>query len=89
MPSASKPGATISGPEVTNVSGNGIWLLWQNTEMFLPFQKFPWFAEASIRKVLNVTEPSPGHFFWPDMDVDLTVEMIQHPEKFPLKAKHK
>jgi hypothetical protein len=31
-------------------------------------------------------EPSPDHFFWPELDVDLTSEIIRHPERFPLTA---
>jgi hypothetical protein len=56
-------------------------------EMCMPYEKFPWFKEASVGKILNVEEPFPGHFYWPDPDVDLTVEIIEHPERFPLKAK--
>lgn len=37
-------------------------------------------------EVINVVESKPGHFFWPDLDVDLTAKMIEHPEKFPLVA---
>jgi hypothetical protein len=32
-------------------------------------------------------EQSPGNFYWPDIDVDLTEEMIEHPDRFPLTAK--
>jgi hypothetical protein len=32
-----------------------------------------------------VEEPSVGHFYWPDLDVDLTAEIIEDPERFPLK----
>jgi len=35
----------------------------------------------------NVEEPMPGHFYWPNLDVDLSIESIEHPERFPLKAK--
>jgi len=35
----------------------------------------------------NVEEPSPGHFYWPDLDVDLGIESIEHPERFPLVSK--
>ncbi|MEN8180825.1 MAG: integron cassette protein, partial [Pseudomonadota bacterium] len=30
---------------------------------------------------------SPGHYYWPEIDVDLTKEIIEHPERFPLSAK--
>jgi hypothetical protein len=74
-------------PEITNVSSHGVWLLANNQELFMPYQDFPWFKDAPIAKVINVEELTPGHFYWPDLDVDLTVDSIEHPEKFPLKSK--
>lgn len=70
--------------EVTNISRHGIWILLENEELFLPFSEFPWFQEAAIGKILNVELPSSGHLYWPELDVDLDVESIRHPEKFPL-----
>ncbi|SMM99616.1 hypothetical protein SPONN_1276 [uncultured Candidatus Thioglobus sp.] len=35
---------------------------------------------------MNVEEQSKGHFYWKDIDVDLTERMIENPESFPLKA---
>ena len=74
---------------ITNVSNHGVWLLAHDKELFMSYEEFPWFKEAPIGKVLNVEEPSPGHFYWPDLDVDLGFESIEHPEKFPLKAMSK
>jgi hypothetical protein len=28
---------------------------------------------------------SPDHLHWPDLDIDLHVESIDHPERFPLR----
>jgi hypothetical protein len=52
----------------------------------MPYEDFPWFKDQPVKSILNVKEPSPGHFHWPDFDVDLTVEMIEYPERFPLKS---
>ena len=84
---SSKRGIPTSVPEVTHVSAHGIWLLFDDREFFLSFDDFPWFKDASIRKINNVEMLSAGHFYWPDLDVDIGVETIQRPEKFPLKAK--
>jgi hypothetical protein len=35
----------------------------------------------------NVEEPTSGHSYWPDLDVDLTAEIIEHPDRFPNKAR--
>jgi hypothetical protein len=53
----------------------------------MPYEDFPWFKNATIADVTNVEEPHKGHFYWPDLDVDLTVDIIEHPERYPLKAK--
>jgi len=28
--------------------------------------------------------PHPHHLYWPDLDIALAVESIDHPERFPL-----
>ncbi len=71
--------------EVTNISSHGVWLLTQEKELFMSFEDFPWFKNVSVGKIINVEEPSPGHFYWPDLDIDLGIESIEHPERFPLK----
>ena len=78
------PGTVISAPEVTNVSRNGLWLLWSDEELFLPFEQFPWFRQATIDQIAHVEAPGPAHLYWPDLDIDLAVESIRHPEAFPL-----
>jgi hypothetical protein len=81
------PGTSTSPVEVTNISKHGFWLLLENEELFLPFSEFPWFQEVPVGKILNVELPSSGHLYWPDLDVDLAVESIRHPEKFPLVSR--
>jgi hypothetical protein len=80
-------GIATSGIEITNISSHGVWLLVGDRELFMSYEDFPWFKDAPVGKVLNVEEQSPGHFYWPDLDVDLGLETIENPEKFPLKAK--
>ena len=87
MRSASR-GKRTSDVEVTNVSKHGFWLLIQGREVFLPFEQFPWFRDSPVGKILNVTLPHPHHLYWPDLDIDLAVESIDHPERFPLVSRH-
>ena len=82
-------GTSTSGAEVTHISAQGLWLLAREKELFLPYTQFPWFKDAPVAAILNVEEHRPGHFYWPDLDVDLTEEIIEHPERFPLVAKTK
>ncbi len=62
-------------------------MLAREKELFLPYEQFPWFKNAPVAAILRVEEPRRGHFFWTDLDVDLTEEIIEHPERFPLMAK--
>lgn len=73
--------------EVTHIDMQGIWILIDDKESFLPFERFPWFKEASVGKIHNVELLKNNHLYWPDLDIDLAVESIEHPERFPLIAK--
>ena len=85
---SSRPlGTAFSGVEVTNISIHGVWLLAGEEELFMPFKDFPWFKDAPIGQVLHVEEPSPGHFYWPELDIDVGIETIKHPDRFPLKTR--
>jgi hypothetical protein len=80
-------GQNTSLVEVTNVSPHGFWLFLGDRELFVPFKEFPWFREASVREIANVQLPSAHQLYWPDLDVDLAVESIEHPEKYPLVSR--
>ena len=77
-------GTTTSAPEVTHVSRHGLWLLLKDEELFLPFEHFPWFRQATIDQLTQVAWPAPDHLYWPQLDVDLSVESIRNPAAFPL-----
>lgn len=81
-------GSNTLAVEITNISAHGIWLLTHNKELFMSYDDFPWFKNQTVESITNVKEQSPDHFYWPDIDVDLTLESIKHPERFPLKAKN-
>lgn len=73
--------------EVSNVSRQGFWVFLGDRELFVSFREFPWFEEAAISKILHVERPEADHLYWPELDVDLSVESIEYPERFPLISK--
>lgn len=85
--SSSQRGTGTSPVEVTQISGHGVWVLAHGEELFMPYEEFPWFKDATVGAVLRVEEAAPGHLYWPDLDVDLGVDMIRDPSRFPLRAK--
>ena len=80
-------GRSTSAVEVTNISPSGFWLLLGDEELFVPFREFPWFRDATVAKICDVQRPSPHHLYWPQLDVDLAVESIRDPAKFPLLSR--
>ncbi len=84
-----KLGKRTSAVEVANISKHGFWLLIENKERFVSFKDFPWFQNAAIGELLNVELASPRHLYWPDLDMDLAVESIDSPERFPLVSKQR
>ena len=63
----------------------GLWLFVDGREHYLPFDEFPWFQDATVKQLSNVERFGNDHMHWPDLDIDLTMDMIDHPEKYPLK----
>lgn len=78
------PGTDASAVEVTHISKHGFWILLRDEELFLPFAEFLWFRDVAVGKILHVELPSGNHLYWPELDVDLAVDSIRHPERFPL-----
>ena len=83
------PGTSTSREnEVSNISAHGFWILVVDRELFLPYDAFPWFKNATVAAILHVERPQRHHLYWPEIDVDLTIDSIEHPERYPLRAKH-
>ncbi|MBK6282998.1 MAG: DUF2442 domain-containing protein [Draconibacterium sp.] len=80
-------GKNILEVEVTNISVHGFWLLLGENEFFLPFNDFPWFKDARISEISDVSLLNDQHLFWEKLDIDLTLNMIQNPQNYPLISK--
>jgi len=80
-------GKNTSKAEITNISEHGFWILLRGTEYFLSFEKYPWFKNASISSITNLELVHNHHLYWPKLDVDLTTEILETPEKYPLTYK--
>jgi Protein of unknown function (DUF2442) len=81
------PGTATSAAEVTNISKHGFWMLIDGRELFLSFEEFPWFKQATVGAILRVERPTPEHLYWPELDVDLSLNSLEHPERYPLTSR--
>jgi hypothetical protein len=87
MTKSEKVGAGTLGAEVLNISPHGFWLMVGEREYFLDFDLFPWFRRASVEELCGVEVLHQDHLYWPRLDVDLDLDRIEHPEKYPLVAR--
>ncbi|HVC09067.1 MAG TPA: DUF2442 domain-containing protein [Elusimicrobiota bacterium] len=77
-------GKNTSKVEVLNISRNGLWLLARGKEYYLPYERYPWFKKARVAEILNAKLLHGHHLRWPDLDVDLELDSLEHPERYPL-----
>ncbi len=82
-----KNGKNILKPEITNISEHGFWIFLKNKEYFLPYKQYPWFKDANISSITDVKLIHNHHLYWPKLDVDLSTEILDNPEKYPLTSK--
>ncbi len=73
--------------EIVNISINGIWILVKGNEYFLSYESNPWFKDATVSQIHNVKLLHGFHLRWDDLDVDLELDSLINPEKYPLTAK--
>ena len=51
------------------------------------YENFPWFKNQTVNDITKVETFGQGHLYWENLDIDLSLEMIEHPERFPLQAR--
>jgi hypothetical protein len=79
--------ASSPAAEILNVSPHGIWILVADEEHFLGYAEHPWFRGARIEEIFHVELTHGVHLRWPDLDVDLHLDSLRHPERFPLQSR--
>ena len=77
-------GKSTLAVDIVQISTHGIWLLAKETEYFLPYSEYPWFRNSKISQIHNVQLTGHGHLHWPELDIDLELDSLACPEKYPL-----
>ena len=72
---------------VLMINAQGIMLSVQGHDYFLSYNRIPWMLDAPIRSVLNVQMSGSEAIEWPDLDVDLEIDSLRHPKRYPLVIK--
>lgn len=71
--------------EVSAISPQGVTLLVDGESLLMPFEKFPWFENATPREIFNM-QCQDELLYWPDLDIDLALDIVRNPEAYPLVA---
>jgi hypothetical protein len=82
---SSKRGKAIS-VSVENITPLGIWLFVKGKEYFLSYQDYPYFQDQTLSSIQDVQLLHGFHLYWPRLDVDLEIDNLEHPEKYPLRS---
>lgn len=54
----------------------------------MPYEHFPWFKQAKVSEIYNVKLLHGHHLRWEQLDIDLELESLEHPERYPLRYKN-
>ena len=71
--------------DVLMINDRGIMISVQGQDYFLSYNRVPWMK--TISEVLDVRMSGNNAIEWPRLDVDLEVDSLRHPERYPLLIK--
>ena len=83
----SKNNTADTSVSVLMINAQGIMLSVCGNDYFLSYNRIPWMRDASISSVLNVKMSGHNAIEWPDLNVDLEIDSLKHPERYPLIMK--
>lgn len=72
---------------VLMINAQGIMLSVQGNDFFISYNRVPWLRDARISDVLNVRMSGRSAIEWETLGVDLEIESLKHPERYPLIMK--
>ncbi len=78
-------GKHIAAPTIAELTEAGFWLVLDDRRIFVDFREFPWFRGRSREELESIERPFPDELRWPELDVDLAVDSLLHPERYPLR----
>lgn len=81
------PGHATSPAEVRSVGSTGFTLHVDGAAIRMRFDDFPWFRDAHEEEIRAVSRPGPEHLRWESLDIDLTLDSLRQPERYPLVAR--
>lgn len=72
---------------VLMINDKGLMLSVLGQDYFVSFNRLPWMKKAPVCDVLDVRMAGDDAIEWPRLDVDLEIDSLKHPERYPLVMK--
>ncbi len=69
---------------VLMINDKGLMLSVLGQDYFVSFNRLPWMKTAPVCDVLDVRMAGDDAIEWPRLDVDLEIDSLKHPERYPL-----
>ncbi len=69
---------------VLMINNQGIMISVEGNDYFLSYNRVPWLKDATVRNILNIKMSGKNAVEWPDLDIDLEIDSLKHPERYPL-----
>lgn len=72
---------------VLMINDKGIMLSVKGNDYFVSYNRIPWMRNACICDALDVKMSGRNSIEWPKLDVDLEIDSLKYPERYPLIMK--
>ena len=69
---------------VLMINNQGVIISVEGNDYFLSYNRVPWLKDATVRNILNIKMSGKNAVEWPDLDIDLEIDSLKHPERYPL-----
>ena len=69
---------------VLMINNQGVMISMEGNDYFLSYNRVPWMKDATVRNILNIKMSGKNAIEWPDLDIDLEIDSLKHPERYPL-----
>ena len=87
METTLKSNSQDTSVSVLMINDKGIMLSVKGSDYFISYNRMPWIKNASIMDALNVQMSGRNAIEWPTLNIDLEIDSLKHPERYPLIMK--
>lgn len=77
------PEKALEQAQITSIEQDGFWLLTKEGEFFVRFERYTAFQKARVDQIFSF-EQDDDTFYWPELDIDIELDALKNPEKYPL-----